>query len=220
MNSPPNSAVPPDRRGLRQRLIDQRLALPAAEHARLSAAIEAALRIGLGADLTGRVVGFCWPWRGEFDMRPLMALAHARGALACLPAAVMPHQPMRYHHWWPQAPMQVDRHGIACPADGAELVPQLALVPVNGFDARGFRLGYGGGYFDRTLAAIRPRPIAVGVGFELARLATIHPGAHDLPMDCVVTEAGLFVRSADDDLLHPVTPREGSLWQASRRPAV
>ena len=76
--------------------------------------------------------------------------------------------------------------------DGTELVmPDAALVPMNGFDAQGYRLGYGGGYFDRTLAAAMPRPLAIGIGFEFARLYTIHPQSHDIPMDFVVTEAGL-----------------------------
>ena len=59
-----------------------------------------------------------------------------------------------------------------------------------GFDAANYRLGYGGGYFDRTLAALSPRPIAIGLGFELSRLATIFPQPHDIPLDLIVTEAG------------------------------
>ena len=68
------------------------------------------------------------------------------------------------------------------------------LIPLVGFDAAGYRLGYGGGYFDRTLAAMLPRPLAVGIGFELARLSDIRPQAHDMPMDLIVTEAGVFDR--------------------------
>lgn len=77
--------------------------------------------------------------------------------------------------------------------DGTEIVvPEVAIVPMVGFDERGYRLGYGGGYFDRTLAAIKPRPLAIGVSYEVLRLATIHPQPHDLPMDFVVTEAGIY----------------------------
>jgi 5-formyltetrahydrofolate cyclo-ligase len=61
-----------------------------------------------------------------------------------------------------------------------------------GFDQRGFRLGYGGGYFDRTLAAISPRPLAIGVAFEMARLPDLRPQPHDIPMDFIVTEAGIY----------------------------
>ena len=63
-------------------------------------------------------------------------------------------------------------------------------MPLVGFDAQGYRLGYGGGYFDRTLAALARKPLTIGVGFEFARLPTIRPQPHDIPMDFIVTEAG------------------------------
>jgi 5,10-methenyltetrahydrofolate synthetase len=88
--------------------------------------------------------------------------------------------------------MVEDRYGIHIPARGAALRPDAILMPLNAFDAAGYRLGYGGGYFDRSLAALSPRPRAVGVGFELARIDSIRPQAHDLPMDFIVTEAGGF----------------------------
>jgi 5-formyltetrahydrofolate cyclo-ligase len=75
---------------------------------------------------------------------------------------------------------------------GAWLMPDLILLPLNGFDAAGYRLGYGGGYFDRTLAALSPRPLAVGVGFEINRLDSIQPESHDQRLDWIVTEAGAF----------------------------
>jgi 5-formyltetrahydrofolate cyclo-ligase len=75
------------------------------------------------------------------------------------------------------------------PADSPVLTPDLLLVPLVGFDPAGYRLGYGGGYYDRTLAAIQPRPLAIGIGFEQQALATIHPQPHDIPMDYIVTES-------------------------------
>jgi 5-formyltetrahydrofolate cyclo-ligase len=72
------------------------------------------------------------------------------------------------------------------------VVPTALLIPLVGFDGQGHRLGYGGGFFDRTLAAWKPRPLAIGVGFELGRLATITPAPHDQPMDLIITEAGVF----------------------------
>jgi 5-formyltetrahydrofolate cyclo-ligase len=69
------------------------------------------------------------------------------------------------------------------------------IVPLLGFDAAGYRLGYGGGYYDRTLAAMAPRPLSIGVGYELGRLDTIHPQAHDIPLDAIVTENGSHRRS-------------------------
>jgi 5-formyltetrahydrofolate cyclo-ligase len=77
--------------------------------------------------------------------------------------------------------------------------PTVLLVPLVGFDAQGYRLGYGGGYYDRTLAAMTPRARAIGVGYELGRLETIHPQPHDVPMDAIVTEAGVFETPARRD---------------------
>ncbi len=74
------------------------------------------------------------------------------------------------------------------------VVPTVVLVPLNGWDEAGYRLGYGGGYFDRTLAGLPERPIAIGVGYELGRMPTIRPQAWDVPMDWIVTERGVYRR--------------------------
>ena len=79
---------------------------------------------------------------------------------------------------------------IPVPAEGPGVTPDVTLAPVVGWDAAGFRLGYGGGYFDRTLAALSPRPFAIGVGLDAARLITIFPQPHDIPMQVIVTETG------------------------------
>ena len=136
-------------------------------------------------------VGFCWPFKNEFDARFVIRRFRDRGAVAALPAVVAKASPLQFRTWWPGAPMTPGVYAIPVP-DGTELVvPDAAIVPMNGFDEQGYRLGYGGGYFDRTLAATQPRPLAIGVGFELARMPTIQPQAHDVAMDFVVTEAGL-----------------------------
>jgi 5,10-methenyltetrahydrofolate synthetase len=83
---------------------------------------------------------------------------------------------------------------IPYPADSAVVVPEIVLLPMNGWDVAGYRLGYGGGYFDRTLAALRPKPLAIGVAYEMARIDTIHPQDWDVPMDWVVTEKGAYRR--------------------------
>jgi 5,10-methenyltetrahydrofolate synthetase len=85
-------------------------------------------------------------------------------------------------------------YDIPYPDEGPEVRPATVLLPMNGFDAGGYRLGYGGGYFDRTLAALDDRPRVIGVTYELARLPTIHPQPWDIPMDYVVTEAGVYTR--------------------------
>ncbi len=180
------------RNALRARLIAAREALQAAEHARLSGEIERRLGALLDA-LDPAVLGFCWPFRAEFDARPLVARRLERGRRACLPVVVNSGLPLEFREWGPHSEMTEDRYGIHIPAQGESLRPDAILMPLNAFDEAGYRLGYGGGYFDRSLAALAPRPRAVGIGFELARVASIRPQAHDLPMDFVVTEAAVFV---------------------------
>ena len=83
---------------------------------------------------------------------------------------------------------------IPYPAGSPEVVPEAVLLPMNGWDPQGYRLGYGGGFFDRTLASLAKRPLTIGVTYELAKLATIHPQSWDIPMDYVVTERGVYRR--------------------------
>lgn len=88
--------------------------------------------------------------------------------------------------------MIADRFGIPVPAYGDFVVPDVLLLPLNAFDDAGYRLGYGGGYFDRTLASIVPRPLAIGVGFTIGRVASIAPQPHDQRLDLIVTEDGVL----------------------------
>ena len=182
------------RAALRREKIEAREALAAAEHARRSSALQLHLA-ALLQRCPPRVLGFCWPYRAEFDCRPLVRQLMAEGIRACLPMVTPAGMAMNFREWRPESAMLTDRYGIHFPAAGAALIPDMLLIPVNAFDAHGFRLGYGAGYFDRTLAALVPRPLAIGIGFELARVATIHPHAHDIPLDAVVTEAGLEIFS-------------------------
>jgi 5-formyltetrahydrofolate cyclo-ligase len=178
------------RAATRQGLVARRIAAPAPLHARWRAAIEAHLESELAGQADG-VVGFCWPYRAEFDARPAVLRLLARGARAALPVVVSPREPLAFRLWSPDCAMDDGAYVIPVPRDGAIVKPDVILLPANGFDARGYRLGYGGGYFDRTLALLSPRPRVIGVAFELGRLETIHPQAHDVPLDCVVTEAGV-----------------------------
>jgi 5,10-methenyltetrahydrofolate synthetase len=156
----------------------------------MNAAISAHIESGF-ALLAGMTVGFCWPFQGEFDARFAIRDFRARGAVAALPVVIAKATPLQFRTWWPGAPMTAGVYGIPIPDGTTLVVPDAAIVPMNGFDAQGYRLGYGGGYFDRTLAATMPPSLAIGVSFELARLATIYPQPHDIAMDFVVTEAGI-----------------------------
>lgn len=175
---------------LRREKLAARMALDQQTHAALSARIEAHLA-ALLTPLPPQVLAFCAPVRGEFDVRPLAALLLEQGWQAAMPVVEAADEPMSFRIWTPSTAMRVDRYNIPIPIAGPGIAPDIALLPLVAFDTQGFRLGYGGGYFDRTLAALVPRPLAIGIGFELARVANIRPQAHDLPLDAVVTETGI-----------------------------
>lgn len=194
--NPPPAASDEQRRALRRDLLARRRALPANVCAAAAAAIAACLRENFG-ELAARRVAFCWPVNNEPDLRPLLGewAASARpGFRALLPVVVDAAQPLAFRAWQADSALAIDRHGIPYPADGDFIVPEALLIPVNAVDDAGFRLGYGGGYFDRTLAALGApgsRPLAIGVGFDFARVASVWPQAHDQPLDALVTESAL-----------------------------
>lgn len=144
----------------------------------------------------GARVALYWPHRGEYDTRALADRLRARGAQVLLPVIVASAAPMVFREWRAGDTLRHGPHGIAEPAAGADIVPTAILAPAVGFDAAGYRLGYGGGYFDRTLAELAPRPLLIGCAHEFARMPTLHPQAHDIPLDYVVTEAGVYRRDA------------------------
>lgn len=188
--------VPDDRarrRALRLSLVSRREAMPATAlapwHADIACHLEALL-----AQLAPASIGFTWPYRGEFDALAVVRAWLAGDAVrwAALPVVGEKGQPMTFRRWTPESLMATDRYGIPYPVEGPSVVPALLLIPCNGFDARGFRLGYGAGHFDRTLAALTPAPRAVGIAIEDGRLDDLDPQPHDIPMDWIVTEAGVF----------------------------
>lgn len=175
------------RRALRRDMVARRAALSDAEHDVLSARIVAHLIAALPAP---RVVAFCWPIKHEPDVRAIVPHWAGSGTQAALPVVVGEDTPLAFRHWAPDTLLAPDRYGIPTPTAGEWMIPDLILLPLNGFDGAGYRLGYGGGYFDRTLAALTPRPLAVGVGFEINRLPSIRPESHDQRLDWLVTENG------------------------------
>lgn len=116
----------------------------------------------------------------------------AEGREVALPVVVGPGLPLEFRRWTRATPMASGVYDIPYPAEGEGVRPGALLVPLVGFDEGGFRLGYGGGFYDRTLASEPAKPLAIGVGFELSRLATIFPLPHDIPMDYIVTEKALY----------------------------
>jgi 5-formyltetrahydrofolate cyclo-ligase len=113
-----------------------------------------------------------------------------------LPVVLQKNHPLEFRPWTPQTKMEAGVWKILHPAEGPSVHPKALLIPLVGFDERGYRLGYGAGYYDRTLAAFPAMPMTIGVGFELCRLPTIHPQPHDVPLDYIVTEAGLVHTAA------------------------
>jgi 5-formyltetrahydrofolate cyclo-ligase len=176
------------RRAERQRLLASRMAVPPAQRRKWARAIEARLR-QLLKHRPGIVLGVYWPIQAEFDPRPLVDWLIARGSAVALPVVVDTKGPLEYRAWRPGEPLVDGVWNIPVPEKRDIVVPEAVLAPLVGFDRLCYRLGNGGGYFDRTLAALAPRPLAVGVGFELSKIDTIYPQPFDMPMDILVTEA-------------------------------
>lgn len=183
------AAVKTWRKAERERLIAWRMAVPAEQRRQWGAAIEASLR-ELLADWAGPL-GVYWPFRAEFDPRPLIDWAVGAGRIVALPVVVDKKGPLEFRSWRPGEPLIDGVWGIPVPERCQLVTPAAVLAPLVGFDHHCYRLGYGGGYFDRTLAALAPRPMAIGVGFEAQRLDTIHPQPFDIVMDVIVTETGI-----------------------------
>lgn len=189
MSAVPAQGVAQWRRERRRELIAAREALSPTERQRCQERIETLLESEFPG-LAGALIGFYWPFRGEIGVHRLVRRLIDQGARAALPAAVTRGRPLEFWAWQPGAALVRGVWDIPVPAGRVAVRPSVLLVPLVGFDGQGYRLGHGGGYYDRTLAAMRPRPFTIGIGLELARLSTIHPQPHDIPMDAIVTEAG------------------------------
>ncbi len=177
------------RKAKRAELLAAREAIPADRRRAMSERITEQL-IDEFPQLEAMTIGFYWPLRGEFDARVAMLHFRKLGARTALPVVIRKAAPLQFRLWWPGAPATVGVYDLPVP-ETEVVVPQAVLMPPVGFDARCYRLGYGGGYFDRTLAAMSPQPLKIGVAFESSRIETIRPQPHDIPMDLVVTERGI-----------------------------
>jgi 5-formyltetrahydrofolate cyclo-ligase len=181
------------RQSERQRLIAARLAIPAEDRRRHAARIADALDRLLD-DVSGRVVTAYWPFRGEPDLLDWLDALRARGATCALPVVTAPQTPLIFRQWQRGAAVTPGIWNIPVPVEDRQVVPDVVIAPLVGFDPEGYRLGHGGGFFDRTLASLVRRPRVVGVGYARLALPTIHPQPHDIPMDFIVTEEGTTAR--------------------------
>jgi len=148
-------------------------------------------------DLVHGVLAFCWPYKNEYDVRHLAAALRRRGATTAMPVVVAPKTPLIFREWHPGVKLADGPLGIPYPVDSREVRPDHVLLPMLGWDGDGYRLGYGGGFFDRTLAPLARRPRVIGVTYEQAYLKTIRPQPHDIPVDFVVTERGVYRREPE-----------------------
>jgi 5-formyltetrahydrofolate cyclo-ligase len=176
----------PEKIALRRALIANRQAIKPEVRNQWDAAIGSRV-IGWWAAHQAQTLCVYWPVRGEPDLQTVYAELAARGVQLALPIVVAKNEPLRFAAWMPGDPLTRDALGVAIPADANMSVqPDALLVPCVGFNAGNLRLGYGGGFYDRTLA-VQPRPLAVGIAYECS-LVEFDGAAHDIALDEIITE--------------------------------
>ena len=187
---------PEEKRALRQQLIAQRLAMP--DRVVRCDLLQRVMRIWL-VNRPDTVIGAYWPIKGEFDPLPALHRWKEDGELLeeqqlrriGLPVVDKMHKTLKFHAWYPGCPMEEDAYGIPKPKDTEVIIPTLLFVPCVGYGAGGFRLGYGGGFYDRTLATLEPRPYTVGLGFTNGFLDDLEPEPHDMALDAILNDNGV-----------------------------
>ena len=181
------------RQNERKRLLELRRNLPLSDRAVLIAPMLENLRTVL-QKLAFGTLGIYWPIQREVDIRPLAdELCGNRGAVLALPVVVKQRTPLEYWKWRMGDPIERGFWNIPVPRDRQPVEPDVVVAPLVGFHDH-FRLGYGGGYFDRTLGAAKKRTYAIGLGFEFSRLGSFTDQPHDIPMDAIVTERSISER--------------------------
>ncbi|MBX3501983.1 MAG: 5-formyltetrahydrofolate cyclo-ligase [Alphaproteobacteria bacterium] len=149
-------------------------------------------REGIG---TVPAISAFWPMGEEIDIRPLLQALHDDGHALSLPRTPRRGEPLTFHAWRPGDPLERGPVGTSQPPAAAPVIePDALIVPLLAVDPAGFRLGYGGGYFDRTLAHLRARRAitAIGVAFEVQRVARVPTGPNDARLDFLLTERALL----------------------------
>lgn len=142
----------------------------------------------------GAVIAGYLPIRSEVDPRPAMGM-FAGKATVCVPVVVAAGKPLEFMAWHPHVPLVPGPYGTLHPEEGAPVWPDILLVPLLAFDRRGHRLGYGGGFYDRTIAALSatgPRPRTIGLAYSAQEVREVPIGPHDAGLDAIVTEADVI----------------------------
>ena len=178
-----------DKKLLRRQLQAERQNL--VDRLQRAAQLQEVLRVWLlGRDDTA--IGAYWPIKGEFDALPALYRWSEADEERCvgLPVIDKVTKQLAFHMWFPGCEMEEDAYGIPKPKDTPQFHPTLLLVPCVGYGPGGVRLGYGGGFYDRTLAALQPRPFTVGLAYSHGFVPWLLPEAHDVPLDAVLTDEG------------------------------
>jgi 5-formyltetrahydrofolate cyclo-ligase len=178
------------RRTVRRALLAWRSALDGKSHAALSDQIRAHFAAFLAAR-SGATVGFYWPIQNEIDVRPVIEAHLEAGGRAALPVVPGKDMAMVFHDWTPGTEMVPGFARIPEPVNSVQVPVHVMLAPLVGFDRAGYRLGYGGGFFDRTLGAMTRKPLVVGIGFEATLIDDIKPHQYDIPVDVLITDRGI-----------------------------
>ncbi len=193
-------AIAAEKAALRKLMRTRRAAIPAETRAAASIALRDGLTRWLPKEKFARadaVIAGYWPIRDELDPRPAMQVLAQRGHRLALPASIAKREPLVFRAWSPGDPLAPDIMGIQAPlSDAPEVVPWLVLVPMLAFDSSCRRLGYGAGFYDRTLATLRARggTLAVGLAFDAQEVERVPVAAGDEPLDQVVTERVVIIR--------------------------
>ena len=178
---------------MRKALLAARRALPETTRAGWDAAIAQRL-LDWCAQENIEELGVYWPLHGEPDLHGAYAQLAARGVQLSLPVVLEKHAPLAFSHWTPGEPMVKDGMGVAVPAQlRLRPAPATLLVPCLGFNGERYRLGYGGGYYDRTLAQT-PRPRTLGIAYACL-MASFPNGEYDIALDHIMTEGDLYCQA-------------------------
>jgi len=183
----------------RKRLVEERLHLE--DRLARNEALQRVMRVWL-VDRPDVVIGAYWPIKGEFDPLPALfrwqeagmeadAMGASRRRKIGLPVINKVTKTLTFHTWYPGCPMEEDAYGIPKPKDTEIIHPTLLFVPCVGYGPGGYRLGYGGGFYDRTLGALQPRPCTVGLGYTNGFLPDLEPEPHDVPLDAILNDNGV-----------------------------
>ena len=207
-----------DKQSQRKALVQARLDMP--DRLEKAELLQRVMRIWLVGS-AHEVIGAYWPIKGEFDPLPALYRWQEDAILSLDPDSNMPlvqantaqlatesiasrsprkiglpvvdkvHKTLVFHAWYPGCPMEEDAYGIPKPKDTEIVVPTLLFVPCVGYGPGGYRLGYGGGFYDRTLATLQPKPATVGLGYTQGWLPDLEPEAHDMALDALLNDNGV-----------------------------